>query len=270
LGELVAGSVMGAMLVVTTGCSWFTAFVEQPKLDPWEAVSFPGKVLLPSRGNPQNSVPITGTFVSGLQVSYAPLPGTIDSMSAIQNPTPPTGASLVNGRKLYQINCAVCHGEAGQGNGPATKYGIFPINLTTDVAKAYTDGYIYGMIRNGRGSMPTYNRIEEMDRWDLINYLRGLQGKLAQPVPVGPVGYPGQTGDALPLPTVDAPTRPAPYTVAWLDSARAIHAQTPGIKASIATAPPKAAAKAPTQAPAASSAGSPGASPAASPAATKP
>jgi mono/diheme cytochrome c family protein len=224
---------MAGALTAATGCSWFTAFVEQPKLDPWEAVSYPGKVLLPSRGNPQSSVPITGTFVSALQVSYAPLPGTIDSMSAIQNPTLPSEASLVNGRKLYQINCAVCHGVSGHGDGTATKYGIFPINLTTDVAKAYTDGYIYGMIRNGRGSMPTYNRIEEMDRWDLINYLRGLQGKLAQPVPVGPVGYPGQTGDALPLPTVDAPTRPVPYSMAWLDSARVIRAQAPGTKASM-------------------------------------
>jgi hypothetical protein len=94
--------------------------------------------------------------------------------------------------------------------------------------------------------MPPYNRIEEMERWDLINYLRGLQGKLAQPVPTGPVGYPGQTGDALPSPTIDAPTRPVPYTVAWLDSARVIHAQTPGTKASMTGA----AAKTPTQAPA--------------------
>jgi len=36
-----------------------------------------------------------GTFVSGLQVSYAPLPGVVDSMSAIQNPTAPIAASLV-------------------------------------------------------------------------------------------------------------------------------------------------------------------------------
>ncbi len=39
-----------------------------------------------------------------------------------------------------------------------------------------TDGYIWGMIRNGRGLMPTYNRIEELDRWDVVNYVRGLQG----------------------------------------------------------------------------------------------
>ena len=108
---------LAGVMVVGQGCSWFTAFVMQPKIDPWEVVTFPGKVLLPSRGNPQNSVPITGTFVSGLQVSYAPLPGVVDSMSAIQNPTAPSPVSLVNGRKLFQINCSPCHGVAGRWRG---------------------------------------------------------------------------------------------------------------------------------------------------------
>jgi mono/diheme cytochrome c family protein len=218
------------VLVAAQACSWFTAFVQQPKIDPWEVVSFPGKTLLPSRGNPQYSVPITGTFVSGLQVSYAPLPGVVDSMSAIQNPTPPSAASLVNGRKLFQINCSPCHGDAGLGNGAATKWGVTGINLTIDHAKNLTDGYIYGMIRNGRGAMPTYNRVEDMDRWDVVNYIRGLQGKLPQPVPTGPVGYPGQTGDALPGSTMMAPTRPVPYYrgAGSLDSIHPIRAQTPG------------------------------------------
>ena len=75
-----------------------------------------------------------------------------------------------------------------------------------------TDGYIFGMIRNGRGLMPTYNRIEEMDRWDVVNYVRGLQGKLPQPVPTGPVGCPGETGACVArVPRSTAPTRPVPY-----------------------------------------------------------
>ena len=205
--------------VACTGCSWFTAFVEQPKIDPWEIL---GSIKTPQRGNPQNSVPITGTFVAGYQVSYAQLPGTIDSMSALKNPVAPSEASLVNGRKLFQINCAVCHGESGKGDSPNAKYGIVSINLTADVTKNRTDGYIFGMIRNGRGAMPTYNRIEEMDRWDVVNYVRGLQGKLPHPVPTGPVGYPGETGASLPGASIDGPTRPAPYTAAWMDSAHMI------------------------------------------------
>jgi len=217
--------------VATTGCSWFTAFVEQPKIDPWEIL---GSIKTPQRGNPQSSVPITGTFVAGYQVSYAQLPGTIDSMSALKNPVPPSEASLVNGRKLFQINCAVCHGDAGKGDSPNTKFGIVSINLTADITKNRTDGYIFGMIRNGRGLMPTYNRIEEMDRWDIVNYVRGLQGKLDKPVPTGPVGYPGQTGDALPGYTLTAPNRSFPYYgpngPVFPDSSRPIQAQDLGAK----------------------------------------
>jgi mono/diheme cytochrome c family protein len=201
---------VGLSAVLMCGCSWFTAFDVQPKIDPWKIL---GSITTPQRGNPQNSVPITGTFVANYQVSHAPLPGTIDSMSTIQNPVQPTDESLVNGRKLFQINCSPCHGTKGMGDGPVTKFGMPGINLATGPATGYTDGYIFGMIRNGRGIMPSYNRIEEVERWDIVNYLRGLQGKLGHPVPTGPVGYPGQTGDALPGYTLTAPTRPVP--VSW-------------------------------------------------------
>ena len=75
----------------------------------------------------------------------------------------------------------------------------------------HSDGYLYGMIRNGRGLMPSYNRIEHMDRWDVVNYIRGLQGRLGRTVPTGPVGTPGETGDKVPGPTMMGPTRPAPH-----------------------------------------------------------
>jgi len=85
------------------------------------------------------------------------------------------------------------------------------INLTTDMTKARTDGYIFGMIRNGRGLMPPYNRIEEMDRWDVVNYVRALQGVSGKTVPVGPLAPPGVTGDKVPGPTRTAPNVPAPF-----------------------------------------------------------
>ena len=156
------------------------------------------------------SVPVTGMAIAGFQVSYSALPGTIDSMAAIPNPHAVSPASLANGRMYYTINCAVCHGDTGMGDGLATKYGMPGINLTTDVTKARTDGYIFGMIRNGRGLMPPYNRIEEPDRWDVVNYLRALQGR-GGPVPTGALAAPGVTGDKLPGYTRTAPTRPAPF-----------------------------------------------------------
>src|SRR5205085_4327257 len=126
------------------------------------------------------------------------------------NPAASSDASLRNARKYFQINCAVCHGVSGMGDGTATKYGFPGINLLTDVTKNRTDGYIFGMIRNGRGLMPTYNRIEERDRWDIVNYVRSLQGKFGAP-PDTSHGLPGQTGPLVPGASVSAPTRPAPY-----------------------------------------------------------
>jgi hypothetical protein len=85
------------------------------------------------------------------------------------------------------------------------------INLLTDVTRGRSDGYIYGMMRNGRGLMPNYNRIEEMDRWDVVNYVRGLQGTIGRQVATGPLGLPGEGGNTLPGYTRLGPTRPVPY-----------------------------------------------------------
>lgn len=194
-------------------CDWFTDFKNQPKIEPWEPMSQEeGDTLRGFRGQPQYSVPVTGSFVAGYEISYTPSPATVDSIGRVAvNPTAPSEASLLNGRKYYQINCAVCHGDAGQGNGSATKYGVPSISIVMDMTKGRSDGYIYGMMRNGRGAMPTYNRIEEMDRWDVVNYVRALQGTIPNTAGVGPVGYPGQGGSAVPGYTAMAPTRPAPF-----------------------------------------------------------
>jgi mono/diheme cytochrome c family protein len=197
-------------------CEWFTDFKRQPSLWTWEQVK---DSTTPSRGNPQLSVPTTGTAVAGYQVSYGAFPATIDSMAGIPNPTPTSDSSLANGRKYFQINCAVCHGDRAMGDGPVTKFGMPGINLVTDVSKARSDGYIFGIIRNGRGLMPPYNRIEELDRWDVVNYLRALQGGTT--VAAGPLAPPGVTGDKVPGPTRLGPTVPAPFFKPHGDSTRA-------------------------------------------------
>jgi mono/diheme cytochrome c family protein len=202
-------------------CSWFTDFREQPSIKPWDSVA---DTIAP-RGQPVNSVPVTGALTPGYAFGYAPLPSVVDSMSVLVNPRDPArlsaaelDSSIANGHRYFQQNCAVCHGDAGMGNGPATKYGLPGISIVFDITKTRTDGYIYGMMRNGRGVMPSYNRIEEPDRWDVVNYVRGLQGKLGRTVPTGSIGYPGQTGWTIPTYTRTAPTRPSPM---WRPGANA-------------------------------------------------
>lgn len=195
-------------------CDWFTDFKDQPRIEPWEAYAAPGTdaatlAKVPFRGQPKYSVPITGAQAPGYWVSYVPGIAQLDSLSVLPNPVPADARSLADGRKEYQINCAVCHGVAGNGDGPATLYGMVGMNLVQGPSLSYSDGYIFGIIRNGRGLMPNYNRIEEMDRWDVVNYIRGLQGRYA--VETGALAAPGVNGAAVPGPSATAPTLPSPY-----------------------------------------------------------
>ena len=197
-------------------CSWFTDFKQQPKIDPWETAAD----TIASRGNPQGSVPTVGSAAPGFQYDRTPSPQVIATMGSIPNPVQADSASVNRGRINFQINCAVCHGPVGMGNGNATKYGMpgIGIGAASNAANTLTDGYIFGMIRNGRGLMPSYNRIEEPDRWDIVNYLRSIQGKGIVAADTSH-GRPGETGSLVPGATRMGPTRPAPYFHAGMNPA---------------------------------------------------
>lgn len=221
-GSRRAARVLGlVMLPLALGaCDWFTDFKETPRIEPWKAYGFANEGLdslgtdtIPMRGQPAGSIPMTGASVPVWQVSYGRFPATIDSVAAlVTNPTPMSQASLDNGRMYYQINCATCHGDSGAGDGRATRFGMVPFPITAQVTQDRSDGYIWAIMRNGRGLMPNYNRIEEMDRWDVVNYVRALQGRAAGfSVETGPIAAPGEGGAAVPRGTRTSPTRPAPH-----------------------------------------------------------
>lgn len=201
-----------ALALALTGCSWFTDFKEQPKIDPWDTPND----STPPRANPQGSVPLYGTAAP--EFMYARTFQGLAQMSSIANPVAVTQESVDRGRKSYQINCAVCHGPAAGGfmTSRVFKFAMTiaapPLAAGSNAANTLTDGYIFGVIRNGRGLMPSYNRIEEQTRWDIVNYLRTLQGKNTIAIDTSH-GRPGETGQYLVGATVSAPTRPAPYAM---------------------------------------------------------
>jgi mono/diheme cytochrome c family protein len=101
-------------------------------------------------------------------------------------------AAMSRGQILYNRHCAVCHGVEGVG-AQAVIAGKHPTvaayNLNGPIVAGYTDPYIYGVIRVGRGLMPSYGfRIPHYDRWKIVNYVRSLQvaaGNVAQAAPQG-------------------------------------------------------------------------------------
>ena len=56
---------------------------------------------------------------------------------------------------------------------------FYPVNLTQEQTVNRTDGYIYAYIRyGGKVMMPAYARITPDETWDVVYYVRYLQGKV--------------------------------------------------------------------------------------------
>jgi mono/diheme cytochrome c family protein len=97
---------------------------------------------------------------------------------AVPNPVGATPEALAAGADLFKKHCVMCHGEAGKGDGPATKFmKPAPPDMTTPGNKArMTDGEIFYKVTNGKRPMPPMNRkLSETERWQVVHHGRTLQ-----------------------------------------------------------------------------------------------
>lgn len=141
------------------GWPWSKDMHEQPSIRPGALLLAPPEGTLPVEGG---ELPMTN----------------LEAGEKLKNPVPPTEESLANGERMFETYCVVCHGHDSRGNGPVAGKFVPPPDLTLDFFKNRTDGFIYATIRNGGPIMPPYGEdIPPRDRWDLVNYLRRLQGK---------------------------------------------------------------------------------------------
>jgi mono/diheme cytochrome c family protein len=96
-----------------------------------------------------------------------------------ENPVKPTPESLAKGKKTYAIDCAMCHGENGDGKGDLAADMKNVTDFTApDAMKNRTDGELFYIMRKGKGEMPPEgDRAKNDDIWNLVNYIRSLKKK---------------------------------------------------------------------------------------------
>jgi mono/diheme cytochrome c family protein len=129
-----------------------------------------------------NARPVDGTISLNEEVAEYTLPDNDSgyALSAqVKNPLPPlAGKDSAEAARLYNINCAICHGADGKANGPiADKIGAVA-NLTIDAYVKMADGTMYHSIQYGKNNMGSYaSQLSRKQRWQMVQYIRTLQPK---------------------------------------------------------------------------------------------
>lgn len=94
-----------------------------------------------------------------------------------ENPVKSSPESLARAKKWWTLDCAMCHGKEGNGQGETAKDMKLKLVDFTDpnTLKDRSDGEIYYVIKNGHNDMPAEGpRIKTEEGWDLVNYVRSL------------------------------------------------------------------------------------------------
>jgi mono/diheme cytochrome c family protein len=106
-------------------------------------------------------------------------------------PHPPgTATVLARGKELYDINCAHCHGEKGDGAGYGAPFLVPPPRdfvaaqfkfRTTASGQLPTDDDIFRIISRGAtgtGMPPWQYLLDDSDRWALVDYVKTFSPRL--------------------------------------------------------------------------------------------
>lgn len=141
-----------------------------------------------------NQEPVTGTIshsfdrskiVNVMPYPFANTPSGRDSAIAfLKNPLQRTDENVEEGKRLFEIYCAVCHGKTGAGDGSVVKillakenYGLQPPAYNSDQLKNATEGQIFHAMQYGKGNMGPYtSQLTAEERWKIVFHVQDLQG----------------------------------------------------------------------------------------------
>ena len=116
--------------------------------------------------------------------SDSPLQRARGSSPAKTNPYVGQAEAQRAGAKLFRRHCAACHGQDAQGIGKAPP-------LISDRTKNAEPGAWYGVLRNGAlaSGMPSFSRLPEAQRWQIVTWLQHLNQADGQGPPSGPEAH---------------------------------------------------------------------------------
>lgn len=109
-----------------------------------------------------------------------------DEDRARKNPIKSTKDSIEVGKKLFDSQCTMCHGEKGDGKGDlAVERGWQVVDFTDAKAmKEHSDAELFFCLTKGRAHMPGQeNRLKDEQKWHIVNFIRSLAAPVNEKSP---------------------------------------------------------------------------------------
>lgn len=129
----------------------------------------------------EGQLPAEGSIPRGFEpYEYENSPeGLAQAKANLKSPiTEPTVADLEEGKKLFDIYCAICHGETGDGKGNLVKREKF-LGVPNYLDRDITEGSIYHVITYGMNAMGSHkNQLTQHERWLVAEYVLKLKSEL--------------------------------------------------------------------------------------------
>lgn len=94
------------------------------------------------------------------------------------SPIANTEEHQAEGKELYGIYCAVCHGKKGDGQGILMTREKF-LGVPSYADREITQGSIYHVLMYGKNSMGSHaGQVSEIERWQITQHVMKLRSKL--------------------------------------------------------------------------------------------
>ena len=129
--------------------------------------------------------PVEGTIRRGDLFPYT-LPNDSNGykMSAqVKDPLAPIDTvQMKEAERLFNINCAICHGAKMDAQGPLATGGKVPAvaNLTLAQYIAMPEGTMFHVVTYGKGNMGSYaSQLDREQRWMVVQYVKAHQASLS-------------------------------------------------------------------------------------------
>ena len=148
--------------------------------DPFAATKPSASQTAPEPEKRQNGNEHLAAELSGTNARQKHPAWTVPSgVDGAKNPVASIESSIAEGNALYQQECLICHGPAGEGDGhKAQTLDVNPADLSNAKMREQTDGALFWKINAGNPPMPSFRlRFSRHEVWVLVNYVRTLASR---------------------------------------------------------------------------------------------